>query len=309
MKARVYKSTGSHYSVKDEHGRFWNARIRGRFKIDKSIRATNPIAVGDWVNIIIENEDDGKAIINQIDKRKNYIIREAPQNRIKRHIVAANLDEAIVIATINNPRTSHGFIDRFLLTAEAYHLPASIIFNKADLITEEYIADWKILEDLYQKIGYSVFTIQATVKEDIDKIRQHLKGKTTLFSGHSGVGKSTIVNELFPNLNLKTLAISSTSGKGQHSTTFAEMFDLDDNSQIIDTPGVKEFGIIDIDRYELAHYFPEMKALLPECKFNNCLHVNEPECAVKDALEISVSILRYESYLNILDSLPQAEYL
>lgn len=292
----------------DETGRMWVARARGKFKIDVEIKSSNPIAVGDWVTLLLEDEAAGMAIITAIDPRGNYMVRVSPQNRHHKHIVASNLDEALVVATIHSPRTSNGFLDRFLITAEAYHIPATIVFNKADLIQGEYVEEWEYRKSLYENIGYKTFTIQATDPASVAQLSQHLKGKTTLISGHSGVGKSTLINALLPDLGLKVQSLSDWSGKGQHTTTFAQMYDMDQSSHIIDTPGVKEFGIVAIDQYELAQYFPEMRALMHECKFNNCLHINEPQCGVKEALGEAVSFERYDSYLNILDSLPKTSY-
>lgn len=292
----------------DESGRMWVARARGKFKIDTEIRSSNPIAVGDWVTLMIEDDASGMAIITAIDQRRNYMVRVSPQNRHHKHIVASNLDEALVVATIQNPRTSNGFLDRFLITAEAYHIPAIIVFNKADLIKGDYEIEWAERKALYEAIGYQTFTIQATDPESVAQLSRHLEGKTTLISGHSGVGKSTLINALLPDLGLKVQSLSDWSGKGQHTTTFAQMYDIDKRSHIIDTPGVKEFGIVAIDQYELAQYFPEMRALMHNCKFNNCLHINEPQCAVKEALGEAVSFERYDSYLNILDSLPKTNY-
>lgn len=284
------------------------ARARGKFKIDKSIKSTNPIAVGDQVTLQPESEEDATAIITRIGQRHNYMVRTSPHNRHHKHIVASNIDEAIVVATIHSPRTSNGFLDRFLITAEAYHIPATIVFNKADLIEGEYVSEWEEKKQLYEAIGYTTFTIQATDPASVQTLKDHLSGKTTLISGHSGVGKSTLINALLPNLELRVQEVSDWSGKGQHTTTFAEMFDLSNGARIIDTPGVKEFGIVDIDQYELAQYFPEMRAKMPDCRFNNCLHINEPDCAVKEALGEEISISRYESYLNILESLPKNNY-
>lgn len=292
----------------DETGRMWVARARGKFKIDVEIKSSNPIAVGDWVTLLPEDEDAGMAIITAIDPRRNYMVRVSPQNRHHKHIVASNLDEALVVATIHSPRTSNGFLDRFLITAEAYHIPATIVFNKADLIQGEYEEEWAYRKSLYEQIGYKTFTIQATDPDSVAQLSQHLQGKTTLISGHSGVGKSTLINALLPDLGLKVQSLSDWSGKGQHTTTFAQMYDMNQSSHIIDTPGVKEFGIVAIDQYELAQYFPEMRALMHDCKFNNCLHINEPQCAVKEALGEAVSFERYDSYLNILDSLPKKSY-
>jgi ribosome biogenesis GTPase len=308
LEAIIYKSTGSFYTAIDDTGKVWIARARGKFKIDKSIKSTNPIAVGDQVTLQPESEQDSTAIITKIAQRHNYMVRTSPHNRHHKHIVASNIDEAIVVATIHSPRTSNGFLDRFLITAEAYHIPATIVFNKADLIEGAYVAEWEERKQLYEAIGYPTFTIQATDPTSVQTLKDHLAGKTTLISGHSGVGKSTLINALLPTLDLRVQEVSDWSGKGQHTTTFAEMFELSNGGKIIDTPGVKEFGIVDIDQYELAQYFPEMRARMPDCRFNNCLHINEPDCAVKESLGADISISRYESYLNILESLPKNNY-
>lgn len=308
MKATIYKSTGSFYQITDENGRPWQARIRGKFKIDDDIKSTNPIAVGDIVAIDIEDESNNMAMITEIYPRHNYMVRVSPHNRHQKHIVAANLDAAIVVATIKNPRTSYGFLDRFLITAEAYHIPAVIVFNKADLIKGKGAEDWQVMKYIYETAGYKTFTVEAISGKGIDELKKFLKEKTTLFSGHSGVGKSTLINALSPDLDLRVQSVSDWSGKGQHTTTFAEMFDLENGAKIIDTPGVKEFGIVDMKREELAQYFPEMRELMHDCKFNNCVHINEPDCAVKAALGHAVSIERYESYLNILETIPEKHY-
>lgn len=283
-----------------------NARIKGKLKIDEEISSTNPIAVGDTV--IFEEEEDGEgsnAIISNIAPRNNYIIRVSPHNKNQKHIVAANLDLALVIATINAPRTSAGFIDRFLLTAEAYHIPAIVVVNKIDLLKEKHKRVLKRWEDMWGAAGYEVYPVTTTQPETIEALRKKVQGKTTLFTGHSGVGKSTIINMLIPGLKQRTTEVSDWSGKGQHTTTFAEMFDLPAaDGRIIDTPGVKEFGLIDIEREELAHYFPEMRRLMPDCRFNNCTHINEPGCAVKEAVANgSMSEERYVSYVTILETI------
>jgi ribosome biogenesis GTPase len=273
-------------------------------KIDDEISSTNPIAVGDIVEFIIEDENENSAIITGIRRRDNYMVRTSPHNRHQKHIVAANIDMALLVATIKEPRTSNGFIDRFLLTAEAYHIPAVIVFNKADLLKGKYEEEWKERKAIYEEIGYKVFTATAIKGDGLDALTAELKDKTTLFSGHSGVGKSTLINYFIPDKNLRVQEVSGWSGKGQHTTTFAEMFDLPGGGRIIDTPGVKEFGIVDMEREELSHYFPEMKARIGECRFNNCIHINEPGCAVKAAVEAGqISMERFESYIAILSSL------
>ncbi|RYZ53903.1 MAG: ribosome small subunit-dependent GTPase A [Sphingobacteriales bacterium] len=306
MQGIVYKSTGSWYNVLDENGQFRNARIKGKLKIDTDISSTNPIAVGD---IVLFNEDESgerDCTITAIRDRRNYIVRVSPHNRNQKHIVAANIDQALLIVTIAEPRTSHGFIDRFLLTAEAYHIPAFIIVNKTDILKEKHREQLEYWNDMYASAGYEVIPMVARDKESVAALADKLKGKTTLFSGHSGVGKSTLINQLIPGIGLKTTEVSDWSGKGQHTTTFAEMFDLPDGGRIIDTPGVKEFGLIDIEKEELSHYFPEMRSVLNQCRFNNCLHLNEPGCAVKDAVAKEVIFEdRYFSYATILESIGQ----
>lgn len=304
MTATVYKSTGNFYLAYDEAGIKWNCRVRGKLKIDEEISSTNPIAVGDKVVIMIEDEAMNTAIITDILQRENYMVRTSPHNKHQKHIVAANIDRALLVATIKEPRTSHGFIDRFLITAEAYHIPAIIVFNKADLLKGKYLEEWESRKEIYEAIGYRVFTTTASEGKGLAELELELKNKTTLFSGHSGVGKSTLINHFIPEKNLRVQEVSGWSGKGQHTTTFAEMFDLPQGGSIIDTPGVKEFGIVDMEKEELSHYFPEMRELLQHCRFNNCVHINEPGCAVKAAIpEGIVSIERYDSYLAILDSL------
>lgn len=303
MKALVYKSTGSWYVTKTEEGVSYNARMKGVFKID-SITSTNPVAVGDEVEIQPEDGAEQTAMITEILPRKNYITRQSPSHRMQHHIVAANIDQSIVFATLKEPRTSQGFIDRFLVTSEAYHIPAVIIFNKTDIYKKKELDKFEELEKMYTTIGYPVFGMSVKQNEGLDEIKNLLKYKTTLLSGHSGVGKSSFINSLFPEFRLKTQDVSGWSGKGMHTTTFAEMFDLPDGGRIIDTPGMREFGIVDMTKQELSHYFPEMRALLQDCQFNNCLHINEPGCAIKKAVEDGrIDAERYVSYWNILDSI------
>lgn len=298
----IYRSTGSWYVMRDAQGQFCNARIKGKLKIDEDISSTNPIAVGDSVVYEME-DDDSAAMINTILPRNNYIVRVSPHNRHQKHIVASNLDLALVMATIASPRTSPGFVDRFLVTAEAYHIPAVIVINKTDLLKPKHREQLQHWQQMYGAAGYSVFAISALDADTLLPLQEMLQGKRTLFSGHSGVGKSTLINRLMPGKDIKTQEVSDWSGKGQHTTTFAEMHDLPGGGQIIDTPGVKEFGLIDFEKEELAQYFPEMRALMQDCKFNNCLHKDEPGCAVKDALnEGTLSIDRYVSYLTIMDT-------
>jgi len=307
MIAIVYKSTGSRYLVKNEDGKEYSVRLKGKFKID-AITSTNPIAVGDVVNI--ENEEDFEStIITEIFERKNYINRISPHNKNQHHIVASNLDQSLLFATIKEPRTSLGFIDRFLITSEAYQVSAIIVFNKIDLLNKKDEEQFQKTKAMYEKIGYKILAVSLYNKSGVETIIEVLKNKTTLLSGHSGVGKSTFINELFPELKLKTQDVSNWSGKGLHTTTFAEMFDLPQQGKIIDTPGIREMGLVNMTKYELAHYFPEMRALLNQCQFNNCIHINEPGCAIKNGVnEGLIDENRYNSYLNILDSLQTKTY-
>lgn len=308
MKARVYKSTGSWYALKTEDGQLINGRVKGVLKID-GITSTNPIAVGDWVDFEMENELEKTVMITAIHDRENYIARTSPHKKVAHHIIASNLDQALIFATLKEPRTSQGFIDRFLCTAEAYHIPAIIVFNKADIYRDKELDKYAELEEIYESIGYRVFLVSVKEKMGLDELKLLLQNKTTLISGHSGVGKSTFINAVFPQMALRTQEVSEWSGKGLHTTTFAEMFDLPGGGQIIDTPGIRELGIVGISRQELSHYFPEMRNLLSNCQFNNCLHMNEPGCAVKEAVqEGRVHLDRYVSYCTILDSIEDRSY-
>lgn len=308
MNAVVYKSTGSWYVVKGQDGKWYNARIKGKFKID-DITSTNPITVGDRVDIELEDTPEQSAVIIKIYDRDNYINRQSPSHKGKHHIIAANIDQALLICTLREPRTSQGFIDRFLVAAEAYHIPAQLIFNKSDLYKEKQTDYYKELKEMYEKVGYPVFLISVIKNEGADNVRSLLLGKTTLISGHSGVGKSSFINWIAPSIELRTQKVSTWSGKGLHTTTFAEMFDLPFEGRIIDTPGIREFGLADISRNELSHYFPEMRELLNNCQFNNCMHINEPGCAVKEAVEkATIHPERYLSYCTILDSIEESPY-
>jgi ribosome biogenesis GTPase len=308
MKARVYKSTGSWYTVKDETGKWHNARMKGVFKLDE-ITSTNPVAVGDIVDVEVENENENTAMIIEIKARRNYINRQSPRFKHQHHIVASNLDQALLVATLKEPRTSQGFIDRFLVAAEMYHVPAIIAFNKADLYKKKDQEKFEQWRDMYQHVGYKVFLISVKDSMGIEELEEELKGKTTLISGHSGVGKSSLLNRILPELRLKTLEISGWSGKGQHTTTFAEMYDLPTEGSIIDTPGMREFGLVDVEKQEISHYFPEMRSRLNDCQFNNCLHVNEPDCAIKTAVaEGEINEDRYVSYVGIMMSIEEKSY-
>ena len=308
MKALIYKSTGSWYFAKNEEGRQFNARIKGVLKIS-GLTSTNPIAVGDIVEMESENELESTATITAICDRKNYIARVSPHNKNQHHIVASNLDQSLLFATIKDPKTSQGFIDRFLVSCESYHLPAVIVFNKADVYRKKELEKFEELERIYETIGYKVLLTSIVNNAGIDKVKDLLVDKITLLSGHSGVGKSSLINAIFPELNLRTKEVSDWSGKGMHTTTFAEMFDLPFGGKVIDTPGLREFGLVDIEKHELSHYFPEMRQRLHNCQFNNCMHVNEPGCAIKDALNKGeIHVDRYVSYMTILDSIEDKTY-
>ena len=304
----VYKSTGSWYLIKDAKGAFWNGRMKGIFKLD-GITSTNPIAVGDVVEFEMENESEDTVTITAIQDRKNYINRQSPKVKIQQHIIAANVDQSILIATLKEPRTSTGFIDRFLVACEMYHVPAIILFNKLDLYQYKEMERFNHLQQLYERIGYKVVGISLINQTNLEFIIAQLINKVSLLSGHSGVGKSTFINLILPDFQLKTKNVSGWSGKGQHTTTFAEMFDLPVGGQIIDTPGLREFGLIGIEKQELSGYFPEMKEVLNNCQFNNCLHTNEPGCAVKDAvIHGEIDEDRYVNYVNILESIDNEKW-
>ena len=302
MTGTVYKSTGSWYWVKTEEGRFLNCRIKGKFRI-KGIKSTNPIAVGDKVKFDIDTKSDEETgIITEIYDRKNYIVRKSVNLSKQTHIIASNIDQVFLLVTIDNPPTFTTFIDRFLVTAEAYSIDVVLVFNKIDTYEIEQKAEILYLKDIYEPIGYKCIEVSATDGTNVDKIKEMMKGKVSMFSGHSGVGKTTLLNFIEPSLDLKTKEISEQHKQGQHTTTFAEMFDLTFDAQIIDTPGIKGFGVVDMEQDELGDYFPEFFALKQDCKFNNCIHINEPHCAVKEALENEeISWSRYKSYLQIIE--------
>ena len=308
MKGIVYKLTGSWYMVKGEDGHVYQARLKGKFKI-KDITSTNPIAVGDEVGFEMEDEAENRTMITDLLPRRNYVNRISPANRRQHHIIASNLDQSLLIATIKEPRTSTGFIDRFLVTCEAFHIPAIIVFNKSDLHEEHETAVYEERKAIYEKVGYRVLLTSVEEEKGLDVLKETLYGKTTLISGHSGVGKSSIINAILEGVNIRTTEVSDWSGKGMHTTTFAEMYDLPEGGRIIDTPGMREFAIADITKDEFSHFFPEMKLRLNQCQFNNCMHINEPGCAIKKAvLDGEIHEDRYISYCTILDSMADKEW-
>ncbi len=305
-KGIVIKSTGSWYTVKTEEGNLIESRIKGNLRL-KGIRSTNPIAVGDHVEIIVSKEDNNidslvVGLIHKILPRNNYIIRKSPNLSKESHIIAANIDQAFLIVTIQFPVTTTTFIDRFLVSAEAYRIPCHLIFNKIDLYNEEQTATMNSLIEIYKLAGYQCLKLSAKNNIGIDNLKQIMTNKTNVFSGHSGVGKSTIINSLQSNIILKTGEISEAHFSGKHTTTNSEMYELDFGGYIIDTPGIKGFGVLEMEKEEISHYFPEIFKLLDECQFYNCTHTHEPQCAVKKSVEEGkIALSRYNSYLGLLD--------
>ncbi|HOY32141.1 MAG TPA: ribosome small subunit-dependent GTPase A [Bacteroidales bacterium] len=300
MKGTIIKSTGLWHTVMTAEGEKYECKLKGQYRI-KGLKATNPVTVGDHIEFYIPgNEQIG--LIDKIEPRKNYIIRRSKKLSKQVHIIAANIDMAYLVVTLAQPRTSTGFIDRFLITAEAYHIPATLIFNKIDLYDEKLGQKHQELTAIYSDAGYPCMEVSALRGDNIGALRDRLAGKINLFSGHSGVGKSALINAIDPSLNLKTGEISEMFLKGKHTTTFTEMICLKSGGYIIDTPGIKEFGLIDFKREDLTHYFPEFFKLLRQCKFYNCTHITEPGCAVKEALtKGTVSLSRYKNYLSIFN--------
>lgn len=301
MKGTVYKSTGSWYTVKTVGGEVYNCRIKGKFRIE-GLKSTNPVAVGDEVEFHVEAiGDETVGIISAISDRKNYIVRKSVKLSKQIHIIASNIDQVFLLVTVKEPKTYTIFIDRFLATAEAYDIPAVLLFNKVDVYDQEALVEVLYLTEIYREVGYTCIDISAKTGKNLDKVVDLMKGKTSMFAGHSGVGKSTLINAIAPELNLRTSEISEQHLQGQHTTTFAEMYDLDIGARIIDTPGIRGFGMVDMDKDEIGDYFPEILSLKADCKFNNCLHLDEPKCAVKDALERDeISWSRYRSYVQMV---------
>ena len=306
MKGLVIKNTGSWYLVKTDDGQFVECKIKGNFRL-KGIRSTNPIAVGDRVQILLNPE--GTAFINEIEDRKNYIVRRSSNLSKQSHILAANLDQCMLVVTVNYPETSTIFIDRFLASAEAYRVPVKLIFNKIDAYSEEEIHYMDALINLYTQIGYACFKVSAKKEIGIETITKELEGNITLFAGHSGVGKSTLINTILPELDIRTGEISTYHNKGMHTTTFSEMFPVAGDGYIIDTPGIKGFGTFDMEEEEISHYFPEIFKTSANCKYGNCTHRHEPGCAVREAVEQHyISESRYASYLNMLEDKEEGKY-
>ncbi len=297
MQGIVIKSTGSWYIVKTDDGKILDCRIRGKFRIQE-IKSTNPIVVGDRVNL---TQEEDSFVIDELLDRKNFIVRKSVNLSKQTHILASNIDQAILMVTIKSPVTTTGFIDRFLISAKAYGINVVILFNKIDLLDDESKNKHNSIYALYESIGYQCLSMSVQT-DDLSAVKDMMKNKVNVICGHSGVGKSTLLNVLQPELDINTQEVSEQHQQGQHTTTFSEMHDLNFGASVIDTPGVRGFGLVEMDKYELGDYFPEFFQLKPNCKFNNCIHVNEPKCAVKDALEKGeISSSRYKNYLSMLD--------
>lgn len=306
MQGLVIRNTGSFYQVKTSDGEIVNCRIKGKFRI-QGIKSTNPVAVGDYVTFSVTPEGEG--LISEIAERKNYVVRRPANLSKQRHIIAANVDQALLIVTVNYPETSTTFIDRFLATCEAYRVPAKIIINKKDLYSEEELEYMRNLMFLYEQIGYQCFAVSALTGDGVDNVRELLMGRVSLLSGNSGVGKSSLINAVCPDFKAKTGEISEIHNKGMHTTTFSEMFELDEGTYLIDTPGIKGFGTIDFEKEEVGHFFPEIFRISKDCRFGNCTHVHEPGCAVVKAVEESyISQSRYNSYLSVMEDCDAGKY-
>ncbi len=306
MTGTVIRSTGSWYTIRKEDGNLCEARIKGKLRLEE-LRTTNPVAVGDIVQI--EKDEKGSWMISGVNDRRNYIIRQSPHKKMARHIIAANLDQAVLVVTMATPRTSSGFIDRFLISAEAYHIPTVLVFNKQDIYKDKQIRIQNDFLEMYGLAGYQFLLVSATEKKGIENLQDLLKDKTSLIAGHSGVGKSTLINAIVPDLEIRTAEISQKYQKGRHTTTFAEMHELPFGGNIIDTPGIKEFGVLDFEANEVSHYYPEMRDRLNDCQFNDCLHLNEPGCAVLEGVaDGSIHFERYKNYVNIVTDIQEQNY-
>ncbi|MFT5970835.1 MAG: ribosome biogenesis GTPase [Flavobacteriales bacterium] len=305
MKGRVIKSTGSWYQVLDDQDKIWECRLKGKFR-QKGIKSTNPVAVGDWVDF---EEEDTNGVISHIHERNNYIVRKSVNLSKQSHIIASNIDRAFLIITLSDPPTSTGFIDRFLVSAEAYRIPVTLVFNKIDLYNEDDLEYMEAMRTIYKSIGYDSLTCSATEGIGIEELKEALKEQVSVLSGHSGVGKSTLANAIDTDLDLRTQEVSDSHHKGQHTTTFAEMFPLKFGGFIIDTPGIKGFGMVDMTKEELTNYFPDFFAIKGDCKFHNCIHINEPACAIKTAVENNeLAPHRYASYLSLIAEMNDNEH-
>ncbi len=300
LKGKVLKSTGKWYIVEMEDGSIVNCRIRGKMRMS-NLRTTNPIAVGDQVIVSDSSDEDGNRVIEDYEERINYIVRKSTNLSKQMQILAANVDQAYLLVTTMAPVTHLAFIDRFLVSAESFRIPTTILFNKIDTYNADELEYIDALCYLYEKVGYRCYKISADKKENIDFLKEEINGNQVMISGHSGVGKSTLVNALDPTLNLRIGEISQANQQGKHTTTFAEMFKLSSGGYIVDTPGIRAFGVVNLDKEVISHYFPEMRELLNECKYNNCQHLNEPKCAVKNAVDSGdISESRYTSYYQLM---------
>lgn len=307
LKGTVVKSTGSWYRVRTNDGNIYDCRVRGKLRLSPGLNATNPVAVGDKVKFDWDAKNRAGSI-RELGNRKNFLIRQASNLSREVSIIASNLDFAVLVTTVAFPRTARGFIDRFLVTAEAYDVPTVLVINKTDLYQGKNARKWEELKEIYREIDYPVLSVSAKTGEGMSDLKNKIKDKSSILTGQSGVGKSMILNYLNPDLGLKTGNISGATGKGKHITTFAEMHRVDANTFVVDTPGIKEFGLVGFELWEISHFFPEMRDYIKNCRFNNCLHQNEPGCAVRKAVEAGeVREERFQSYLKILESLQEEE--
>ncbi len=296
----VLRSTGSWYDIRTPEGVHWQGRLRGKLRL-QGLKVTNPVAVGDWVQFQVEDPNESRAAITAIEDRQNYLVRESPRKKAHGHIIAANLDQVLVMATMVYPRTSSGFIDRVLVSAETFRIPALVVFNKSDLLDKKSEAQQNEWMQVYARLGYGVLSVSALEQQGLEEVMAALSHKKTLIVGHSGVGKSTLLNQIAPEINQRVQSISDFSEKGMHTTTFAEMFEIAPQTFLIDTPGIKEMGLLQIGNEELAHYFPEMRERLGQCRFHNCTHQHEPHCAIIAAVAAeTISPTRYQNYLRML---------